>query len=86
MEIWIAYHSNVTGDTENFACPNWEAAKSKSVQIIENEILHCDVKTAAEILVALETEDWRDAVVMYNKCNFRKNDIRFYSKTPYKDL
>ena len=86
-EIWIAYHSNVTGDTEHICNPKgWSDAKAKATQIVENEILYCEFKVAAQILAELSTDSWRKAVKLFNKSNYRRNDIRFYSKNPYKEL
>ena len=86
-EIWIAYHSNITGDTEHICNPKgWPDAKITATKILENEIIYCEPKIAAQILVELTNDSWQKAVKMFNKFNFRKNNIRFYSKNPYKEL
>ena len=43
-------------------------------------------KTSGKILAELTSDKWRDAVRLFNKSNYRKNNIRYYSKNPYKEL
>ena len=86
MEIQISYYSNSTGMAESFMVQGWEAAKQKSAQIIENDITLCETKTSGKILAELTSDKWRDAVRLFNKSNYRKNNIRYYSKNPYKEL
>lgn len=84
-EIWISYYSNITGEATHIPAIGWDDVKSKTVKIIENEIINCSTKVAAEILVQLDTS-LKKGVKLFNESNFRRNNIRFYSKSPYKEL
>ena len=85
-EIWISYYSNSTGASETFMVQGWEEAKKKSFQLIENDIILCETKIAGKILAEFTSDKWRDAVKLFNKSNYRLNDIRYFTKNPYKEL